>query len=70
MAGLMVVCIAAGSFADEADVLLMVKQHSRSNLTQEALQAHAKRLEAGDEDVIADMPRTSSGERALLHAWM
>ena len=41
----------------------MVHQHSRSHLTQEALQAHAKTLEADvDGDVVASLPRTPSGE--------
>lgn len=61
----------AGSFADEADVLLMVKQHSRSNLTHEALQVHAKTLEAdADGDVVASLPRTPSGgtQNQRLHS--
>ncbi|KAK9785975.1 hypothetical protein WJX73_007453 [Symbiochloris irregularis] len=54
---------ASGSFADEADVLLMVKQHTKSHLTQEALHAHAKTLEADEGDAVASLPRTPSGHR-------
>ena len=45
-------------------MLLMVATHERSNLTHDALQAHARAVDMaddGDSLPLADLPRTPSG---------